>query len=106
MENRYPVRLEEFCIRQNSGGRGKWMGGDGIKRVITFLEPVNLSVLSQRRKSGPFGLKGGNDGQPGRQKVIRENGEEIPIGSIQNINIEAGDQFVIETPGGGGFGEE
>ncbi|WP_340114547.1 hydantoinase B/oxoprolinase family protein [Maribellus mangrovi] len=106
MEHRYPVRLEEFCIRANSGGKGKWHGGDGIKRVLTFLEPVNLSVLSQRRNSGPFGLNGGEDGLPGSQKVIRKNGEEIQLDSIQNINIEAGDQFIIETPGGGGFGEQ
>ena len=105
MEHRYPVRLEEFSIRRNSGGKGKWNGGDGIKRVLTFLEPVNLSVLLQRRNSGPFGLKGGEDGQPGRQKVVRENGQEIQLDSIQNINIEAGDRFEIETPGGGGFGK-
>ena len=106
MEHRYPVRLEEFSIRHNSGGLGKWQGGDGIKRELTFLEPVNLSVLSQRRNSGPFGLKGGKDGQSGQQKVIRKNGEEIQLASIQNINIEAGDRFIIETPGGGGFGEQ
>lgn len=106
MEHRYPVRLEEFSIRKNSGGKGKWTGGDGIKRVITFLEPVNLSVLSQRRKSGPFGLNGGEDGKPGKQKVIRKNGEKILLDSIQNINIEPGDCFIIETPGGGGFGEK
>ena len=105
MEHRYPVRLEEFSIRLNSGGKGKWTGGDGIKRVITFLEPVNLSVLSQRRKSGPFGLNGGESGKPGKQKVIRKNGDEILMDSIQNINIDSGDRFIIETPGGGGFGE-
>ncbi len=106
MEHRYPVRLEEFSIRKNSGGQGKWHGGDGIKRIISFLEPVNLSVLSQRRKTGPFGLNRGKDGKPGYQKVVRKNGEEILLDSIQNINIEQGDRFIIETPGGGGFGEE
>ena len=106
MEHRYPVRLEEFSIRHNSGGLGKWQGGDGIKRELTFLEPVNLSVLSQRRNSGPFGLKGGKDGQSGQQKVIRKNGEEIQLASIQNINIEAGNRFIIETTGGRGFGEQ
>ncbi|WP_321371345.1 hydantoinase B/oxoprolinase family protein [uncultured Draconibacterium sp.] len=106
MEHRYPVRLEEFSIRKNSGGNGKWQGGDGVKRVLQFLEPVNLSVLTQRRKSGPFGLNGGDDGKPGCQKVIRASGEEIILNSIQNINIEEGDTFIIETPGGGGYGEE
>ena len=104
MEHRYPVRLEAFSVRKNSGGNGKWQGGDGIKRVLTFLEPVNLSVLSQRRKSGPFGLNGGDPGKPGTQKVIRRNGETINLGSIENIDMETGDQFIIETPGGGGFG--
>ncbi|MDX1285460.1 MAG: hydantoinase B/oxoprolinase family protein, partial [Draconibacterium sp.] len=106
MEHRYPVRVEEFSIRKNSGGKGKWNGGDGIKRVLTFLEPVNLSVLTQRRNSGPYGLKGGKNGLPGQQKVIRKNGKEIKLNSIQNININAGDKFVIETPGGGGFGKK
>jgi 5-oxoprolinase (ATP-hydrolysing) len=104
LEHRYPVRLEKFCIRKNSGGQGKWNGGDGVVREITFLEPVNLSVLSQRRKSGPYGIKGGEAGKPGCQKIIRKNGEEIQLDSIQNINLEAGDKFIIETPGGGGFG--
>ena len=105
MEHRYPVRLEEFSIRENSGGNGKWNGGDGVKRVLTFLEPVNLSVLSQRRISGPFGIKGGDSGKFGIQKIIHKNGETVLLDSIQNINIEAGDMFVIETPGGGGFGK-
>ena len=103
LEHRYPVRLEQFSIRKNSGGRGKWNGGDGVLREITFLEPVNLSVLSQRRKSGPFGIKGGESGKPGNQKIIRNNGEEIQMDSIQNIDLESGDRFIIETPGGGGF---
>lgn len=104
MEHRYPARLEQFSIRKNSGGMGKWNGGDGIIREITFLEPVNLSVLSQRRKSGPFGISGGEPGKPGSQKVIRKNGEEIQLDSIQNIDLNAGDRFIIETPGGGGCG--
>jgi 5-oxoprolinase (ATP-hydrolysing) len=106
IEHRYPVRIEEFSIRKNSGGNGRWQGGDGIKRIITFLEPVNLSVLSQRRKSGPYGLNGGKPGKPGNQKVVRKDGVEVLLDSIQNINIEAGDKFVIETPGGGGFGNK
>lgn len=104
LEHRYPVRLEQFSIRKNSGGKGKWKGGDGVIREITFLEPVNLSVLSQRRKSGPYGMKGGEDGKAGNQKVIRKNGEKIQLDSIQNINLEAGDRYIIETPGGGGMG--
>ncbi len=104
LEHRYPVRLEGFSIRKNSGGKGKWTGGNGVIREITFLQPVNLSVLSQRRKSGPFGINGGESGKSGNQKITRKTGEEIQLASIQNIDLEAGDKFIIETPGGGGFG--
>ena len=106
LEHRYPVRLEEFSIRKNSGGKGKWNGGDGVKRELTFLEPVNLSVLSQRRNSGPYGLNGGDSGKSGKQKVFRATGEIVELDSIQNINLEPGDRFIIETPGGGGFGKQ
>lgn len=105
LEHRYPVRLDEFSIRKNSGGKGRWNGGDGINRRITFLEPVNLSVLTQRRKSGPYGIKGGESGKAGKQQVVRKNGEIITLNSIQNIDIEPGDRFIIETPGGGGYGK-
>ncbi len=105
MEHRYPVRLEEFSIRRGSGGKGKWKGGDGVRRVITFLEPVNLSVLTQRRNSGPYSLYGGESGKPGYQRVIRKNGELIKLKSVHNINLDEGDQFIMETPGGGGFGK-
>ncbi|HCC69800.1 MAG TPA: 5-oxoprolinase [Bacteroidales bacterium] len=105
MEHRYPVRLEEFSIRKGSGGKGKWNGGDGVKRIIRFMEPVNLSVLTQRRNSGPYGLYGGEDGRPGCQKVIRKNGKVTSLKSVENINIDTGDLFILETPGGGGYGK-
>ena len=104
LEHRYPVRLGQFSIRKNSGGKGKWNGGDGVIREMAFLEPLNLSVLTQRRETGPFGLKGGSDGLPGQQKVVWANGEEICLDSVQNITLDKGDRFIIETPGGGGFG--
>lgn len=104
LEFRYPVRINEFLIRKNSGGQGLWNGGDGVTRRLTFLEPVNLSVLTQRRQSGPYGLHGGESGLAGSQKIIKSSGEEISLQSIQNIDLQAGDQFVIETPGGGGYG--
>lgn len=106
LEHRYPVRLDEFSIRQGSRGKGKWHGGNGITRKLTFLDSVNLSVLTQRRQSGPFGMAGGDDGKAGKQYICRKDGAVIPLGSIQNTNLEAGDQFVIETPGGGGYGKE
>lgn len=103
MELRYPVQLNEFAIRKGSGGEGEWKGGDGVTRKITFLEPVNLSVLTQRRQSGPYGINGAENGALGKQHIIRKNGEKINLKSIENIDLKTGDQFVIETPGGGGF---
>ncbi len=108
-EHRYPVRLDRFEIRQNSGGKGKFNGGDGIIREITFLEPVSLSVLTQHRKELPYGLKGGSPGQTGEQYLLRgENTndcEKIPLKGIDGMTVDAGDKLVIKTPGGGGFGE-
>jgi 5-oxoprolinase (ATP-hydrolysing) len=105
MEHRYPIRMEEFSIRRGSGGKGKWKGGDGVRRVMTFLEAVNLSVLTQRRRSGPYGLHGGEAGRPGRQHLTRKKGEQVELGSVHNINLDAGDRFIMETPGGGGYGK-
>ena len=106
LEHRYPVRLERFAVRRSSGGAGLHRGGDGAVREITFLEPVELSLLSQHRSQGPFGLKGGAAGAPGRQRLVRVDGtvEELP--GIAGRSLAAGDRLVLETPGGGGWGEE
>lgn len=104
MEWRYPVRLERFEVRANSGGRGQWAGGDGVIREITFLESIQLSVLSQHRNVAPYGLSGGASGQTGGQYIIRQNGNIEALAGIDGATLYAGDQFVIETPGGGGFG--
>ncbi|MEM7102078.1 MAG: hydantoinase B/oxoprolinase family protein [Bacteroidota bacterium] len=104
MEHRYPVRLWEFAVRQNSGGDGKWPGGNGIIRKIEFLEKIKLSVLTQHRTQGPYGMNGGNQGKPGQQFIIKANGSQENLASVDQADLEAGDQLVIETPGGGGFG--
>ena len=106
LERRYPVRLERFSIRTNSGGVGAHRGGDGLVRRLRFLEPVELSFLSQHRIEQPFGMEGGFPGRCGAQRVIRASGitEELP--GIVGISIEAGDAIEIETPGGGGFGTD
>lgn len=104
LELRYPVRLEQFAIRENSGGRGKWQGGNGIIRELTFLEKVSLSVLTQHRKVAPYGLEGGKNGQVGKQYVIRKDGTIETLKSLDKREMEVGDRIVIETPGGGGFG--
>lgn len=108
-EHRYPVRLDRFEIRANSGGKGKFKGGDGIIREITFLEPVSLSVLTQHRSERPYGLNGGEEGECGEQYIMKQNGQggcdKIMLDGIDGREIKAGDKLVIKTPGGGGFGK-
>ena len=74
-------------------------------REYRFLEPVSLSVISQRRNVGPYGVDGGHAGQPGRQQLIRSSGVTVDLRAIDSVEVEVGDRFVIETPGGGGYGE-
>ena len=104
IEHRYPVRLERFAIRRGSGGAGRQSGGDGAVREITFLEPVSLSIVSQHRKEGPYGMDGGAPGTPGRQRVVRADGQVIELGAVDGCEINAGDRLILETPGGGGYG--
>ncbi len=104
LELRYPVRLEEFSIRRGSGGAGKFRGGDGSRRRIRFLEPMTAVIVSSRREVAPFGLAGGADGAPGRQWVERADGTREVLGGRASAELCPGDCFVIETPGGGGYG--
>lgn len=104
LEQRYPVRLDRYAIRPHSGGKGKYGGGNGIIREMTFLEPLILSVLTQHRVQAPYGLKGGEPGAKGKQWVIRKDGTEETLKSIDGRELEAGDRLVLLTPGGGGFG--
>lgn len=105
-ELRYPVNLDEFSIRQGSGGTGKWHGGNGIVRKITFLEDVELTILSQHRHEAPYGIKGGDAGKTGRQWIIRKNKQTEPLNGIDGKTLRHGDSIVIETPGGGAYGVE
>jgi 5-oxoprolinase (ATP-hydrolysing) len=104
LELRYPVRLEAFAIRRGSGGAGRWRGGDGAVRRIRFLEPMTAVIVSSRRNIAPFGLAGGADGALGRQWVEREDGTRFVMTGTDRTELAAGDVFVIETPGGGGYG--
>ena len=106
LETRLPVRLEEFAIRRGSGGQGAHHGGDGVVRRVTFLEPMRANILANRRKVPPRGLNGGGDAQPGRNWVERTDGSVEMLTATDWADVDAGDQFVIETPGGGGFGRE
>lgn len=102
LETRFPVLLEEFSIRRGSGGQGKFVGGNGTKRTLKFLAPMQASILSNRRLTKPHGILGGQDGQPGRTILRRANGEEIILHSTDTRALEAGDSISIETPGAGG----
>ncbi len=104
LEFRYPVRVDHFGLRQKSGGRGQWHGGDGLVREITFMEPVEFTLLSQHRVVAPYGLEGGEPGRVGQQWLIKANGDKIALKGIDHKTLEAGDRIRIETPGGGGYG--
>jgi 5-oxoprolinase (ATP-hydrolysing) len=105
LELRYPIRVRQFSIRAGSGGHGRWRGGDGIIRDIEFLEPMHGSILANRRSTAPFGLAGGGDALPGRNRLLAVSGETTEYGATAELEFAAGDRFVIETPGGGGYGE-
>ena len=104
LETRYPVQVESFSLRSQSGGKGKHSGGNGVIRRIKFLEPMTANILSGHRRVPPFGLHGAEAGQVGRNWVQRENGTEEILSSTATVEMQPGDIFVIETPGGGGFG--
>jgi 5-oxoprolinase (ATP-hydrolysing) len=104
LEDRYPVLLEEFAIRNRSGGTGRHHGGDGTTRRIRFNEALTVALLSTRRETSPFGLDGGGAGAKGTGTILRKDGEIIILKGCDEIEVAAGDAIVIETPGGGGFG--
>ncbi|MEX1035937.1 MAG: hydantoinase B/oxoprolinase family protein [Sneathiella sp.] len=104
LEWRFPVTLESFEIRKNSGGKGLHKGGDGTLRKIRFHEPMAAALLSSHRKVPPFGLNGGGDGEVGKQWVIRKNGDIDALEGRDKTEMAAGDIFVIQTPSGGGYG--
>ncbi len=105
LETRFPVRVEEFSIRRGSGGDGRFKGGNGVVRKISFLKDMNAAILSSHRKLPPFGLKGGKPGKCGKNRIIRRNGTVIELEGQAGFEVQKGDVFVIETPGGGGYGE-
>ncbi|MCU0342095.1 MAG: hydantoinase B/oxoprolinase family protein, partial [Spirosomaceae bacterium] len=105
LERRYPVRLEEFSVRQGSGGEGHWRGGDGVVRHVTFLDNLRVTLITQHRVVPPYGLAGGEAGQIGRQTLIHDDGNEELLAGICTFDVQSGDQLRLETPGGGGYGE-
>jgi 5-oxoprolinase (ATP-hydrolysing) len=104
LETRFPVRVEEFCIRKGSGGGGRFTGGEGITRKLRFLEPMTATVLSSHRITVPAGAAGGQPGSPGLNLVERSDGSVEPLAGNDKAEMASGDMFIMHTPGGGGFG--
>ena len=102
LERKYPVRLLEFGIRRDSGGAGRWRGGDGIVRKLEFLAPLQVTLLGQHRRYAPYGMQGGEDGLCGRHTLF-SNGSMSELPGICSLEVNAGDVLTIETPGGGGY---
>ncbi|GLQ06888.1 hydantoinase B/oxoprolinase family protein [Sneathiella chinensis] len=105
LEWRFPVRVEEFCIRRGSGGKGRFSGGDGAIRRMKFLEDMTATFLSLHRNTDPYGLDGGEAGARGNNYVVRSNGDKVQLKGNDEVDLAPGDTVVIETPGGGGFGK-
>ena len=104
LELRYPVLLESFEIRKDSGGKGKYNGGNGVIRKVRFLEAMTVGILSSNRVNEPFGLEGGKPGKAGKNYLIEQDNTVKELDSTATEKVTPGDTFVIETPGGGGFG--
>lgn len=103
LENYLPLKICQYRLRPRSGGKGKWRGGQGIIREYEFLNPVQLTIISERRKFAPYGLQGGEPGKPGKNILFHKNRRRL-LGSKVNLRILPGEKLRIETPGGGGYG--
>jgi N-methylhydantoinase B len=103
IEYAYPFRISRYALREKSGGAGRQRGGDGLVRAYEFLQPAEVTLLSDRRVTKPYGLEGGAPGQPGRNRLKR-NGNDQEVAGKCSFSVEAGDSLIIETPGGGGYG--
>lgn len=105
LEQRFPVRVERLAVRAGSGGNGLYRGGDGMVRELGFMEAMQLSILSGHRRVAPFGLLGGQDGTPGRNTLVYSSGRRETLDGTAQVTMAPGDRLIIETPGGGGYGE-
>jgi N-methylhydantoinase B len=103
LEMFYPFRIRKYALRGGSGGAGRFWGGDGIIRELEVLNEADVTILSDRRKRGPYGLAGGADGKPGQNTLVTSNGERMLPGKV-SLRLKSGDAIRIETPGGGGWG--
>ncbi|MFG2149396.1 hydantoinase B/oxoprolinase family protein [Streptomyces sp. NPDC048696] len=104
LEWRYPVRVDAFCVREGSGGRGRWTGGRGVERRIRFLEPMTVALLTGHRRVAPYGMAGGGPGECGANLVERADGRTEELGGVDTVEVGPDDVLVVRTPGGGGYG--
>jgi 5-oxoprolinase (ATP-hydrolysing) len=104
LEWRYPVRLERFSVRPGSGGAGRWPGGCGGRRELRFLEPMTVTTLASHRRVPPYGMAGGGPGGLGRHWIARADGSVTAMAGCDSVPVATGDVFILETPGGGGYG--
>jgi len=105
LELRYPVVVEDFHIREGSGGRGKWKAGDGTERTIRFLEEMDLAILASHRTVPPHGLEGGEPGALGETRITRADGSMEELAGADQTRVGPGDSVTVVTPTGGGFGK-
>ncbi|MDX1688216.1 MAG: hydantoinase B/oxoprolinase family protein [Candidatus Promineifilaceae bacterium] len=103
LEYAFPLRVQRYALRHDSGGTGRHQGGDGLIRSIRYLSPVTVTITSERRERSPYGLRGGAPGAPGRNLLLRDGHEQALSGKVR-LDLEAGDVLRLETPGGGGWG--
>jgi N-methylhydantoinase B/oxoprolinase/acetone carboxylase alpha subunit len=104
-EQSFPLRIRQYALRQNSGGAGKYPGGEGLIREYEALVETSATILTERRNSQPYGTQGGVPGASGRNTILRANGETEPLPAKARTTLHPGDRLRIETPGGGGYGQ-
>lgn len=106
LESYLPIRITKYALRRGSGGKGLRKGGEGIIREYKFMVPTQVSILSERRKFGPYGIQGGGEGKKGKNILLTCSGKKTDLGSKVNLKVRPGDVLRIETPGGGGYGQK
>ncbi|HLK33691.1 MAG TPA: hydantoinase B/oxoprolinase family protein, partial [Terriglobales bacterium] len=106
LEYAYPLRVRRYGLRPDSGGEGKFRGGDGIVREIEVLSEAEVTLLADRRKGRPYGLQGGDAGAAGRSEIVRQDGSREVIAGKTSVRLRPGDRIRVETPGGGGWGRK
>jgi N-methylhydantoinase B len=105
LEYAYPFRITSYSLRPGSGGKGKYRGGDGIVREIEVLTDADVTILSERRKRGPWGLAGGGEGAPGKTEIVRLDGTVDTLRSKDSARLKKGERVRVSSPGGGGYGK-